>query len=93
MATVTQTQQEIRRRAIGLEEVVEQPTRQPAPVRNLYVAAMAYDGFTLTDGALRIVVLLHADRLGFNAIQIAIMFSLYEVSLFAATGNSRSSRV
>ena len=52
---------------------------QPAHIRNLYVAASAYDAFTLTDGALRLVVLLYADSLGFSAIEIAVMFTLYEV--------------
>eukprot|EP00611_Tribonema_gayanum_P003201 TRINITY_DN12492_c0_g1_i1.p1 TRINITY_DN12492_c0_g1~~TRINITY_DN12492_c0_g1_i1.p1 ORF type:complete len:525 (+),score=177.57 TRINITY_DN12492_c0_g1_i1:68-1642(+) len=54
--------------------------REPAPVRNLYVTSTSYVGFTLTDGALRLVVLLYADSLGFDAIQIAIMFSLYEAA-------------
>jgi hypothetical protein len=47
-----------------------------APIRNLYVASLAYNAFTLTDGALRLIVLLHADSLGFDAIQIAIMFTM-----------------
>jgi hypothetical protein len=54
--------------------------RGVAPVRNLYIASTSYVGFTLTDGALRLVVLLYADSLGFNAIEIAVMFSLYEAS-------------
>lgn len=53
---------------------------KPAPMRNLYTAAMSYNGFTITDGALRLIVLLHAADLGFNAIEIAFMFSMYEVS-------------
>jgi hypothetical protein len=51
-----------------------------APVRNLYIASTSYVGFTLTDGALRLVVLLYADSLGFSAVEIAVMFSLYEAS-------------
>lgn len=54
----------------------------PAPMRNLYTAAMSYNGYTVTDGALRLIVLLNAERLGFNAIEIAFMFSMYEVSAF-----------
>lgn len=50
-----------------------------APMRNLYTAAMSYNGYTITDGALRLIVLLNAARLGFNAIEIAFMFSMYEV--------------
>lgn len=53
---------------------------EPAPMRNLYTAALSYNGFTITDGALRLIVLLHAADLGFNAIEIAFMFSMYEVS-------------
>lgn len=51
----------------------------PAPMRNLYTAALSYNGYTITDGALRLIVLLNAARLGFNAIEIAFMFSMYEV--------------
>lgn len=55
--------------------------QEPAAMRNLYSAAISYDGFIITDGALRLIVLLHATALGFNAIEIAFMFSMYEVSL------------
>ncbi|CAB1108883.1 unnamed protein product [Ectocarpus sp. CCAP 1310/34] len=54
--------------------------KQVAPMRNLYTAAMSYNGYTVTDGALRLIVLLHAADLGFNAIEIAFMFSAYEVA-------------
>ena len=57
----------------------------PAPMRNLYTAALSYNGYTITDGALRLIVLLHAADLGFNAIEIAFMFSLYEVSELIST--------
>lgn len=56
------------------------PESKPAPMRNLYTAALSYNGFTITDGSLRLIVLLHAADLGFNAIEIAFMFSMYEVS-------------
>ena len=45
------------------------------------MTSTSYIGFTLTDGALRLMVLLHADDLSFDAIEIAIMFSFYEVRL------------
>lgn len=51
----------------------------PAPMRNMYTAAIAYNGYTITDGALRLIVLFNAARLGFTAIEIAVMFSMYEV--------------
>lgn len=38
----------------------------------------AYWSFTLTDGALRMLVLLHFYTLGFSVFQIALMFLLYE---------------
>lgn len=38
----------------------------------------AYWGFTLTDGALRMLVLLHFHRLGYSPIDIAVLFLLYE---------------
>lgn len=39
----------------------------------------AYWAFTLTDGALRMLVLLHFHRLGFSPIDLAFLFLLYEV--------------
>ena len=36
--------------------------------------------FTATDGALRMVVLFHAHHMGFGALQVALMFSLYELA-------------
>lgn len=39
----------------------------------------AYWGFTLTDGALRMLVLLHFHRLGFSVFDLAALFLLYEV--------------
>jgi len=38
----------------------------------------AYWAFTLTDGALRMLVLLHFHRLGYSPLDIAILFLLYE---------------
>lgn len=39
--------------------------KQVAPMRNLYTAALSYNGYTVTDGALRLIVLLHAADLGY----------------------------
>ena len=39
----------------------------------------AYWAFTLTDGALRMLVLLHFNRLGYTPVQLAFLFLLYEV--------------
>ncbi|MEP5008371.1 MAG: MFS transporter, partial [Roseobacter sp.] len=39
----------------------------------------AYWAFMLTDGALRMLVLLHFHTLGFSAVQLAYLFVLYEL--------------
>ncbi|AUC54913.1 MFS transporter [Sagittula sp. P11] len=46
-----------------------------------YIAVTAaYWAFMLTDGALRMLVLLHFHTLGFSAVQLAYLFLLYEVA-------------
>jgi len=46
-----------------------------------YIAVTAaYWAFMLTDGALRMLVLLHFHRLGFSPVQLAYLFVLYEVA-------------
>lgn len=47
-------------------------------LRNYALVTGAYWGFTLTDGALRMLVLLYFYQLGFSPIQIALLFLLYE---------------
>ena len=47
-------------------------------VRQYAVVTAAYWAFTLTDGALRLLVLLHFHRLGYTPIQLAFLFLLYE---------------
>lgn len=47
-------------------------------VRNYALVTGAYWGFTLTDGALRMLVLLHFDRLGYSGVEIAFLFLFYE---------------
>mmetsp|Transcript_17284 Transcript_17284/g.30464 ORF Transcript_17284/g.30464 Transcript_17284/m.30464 type:complete len:536 (+) Transcript_17284:142-1749(+) len=49
-------------------------------IKNLYATVYAFNLFTITDGAIRVIVLLHANNLGFSPIQIALMFSLYELA-------------
>jgi MFS family permease len=44
------------------------------------IIATSYLLFTITDGAVRMVVLLHANGLGFSALEVAAMFSLYELA-------------
>ena len=50
------------------------------PFRNYIYVTGAYWVFTLTDGALRMLVLLHFYTLGYDAFQIALLFLLYEVA-------------
>lgn len=47
-------------------------------LRNYALVTGAYWGFTITDGALRMLVLLHFHALGYSAVQIAFLFLLYE---------------
>ena len=47
-------------------------------IRNYIVVTAAYWGFTLTDGALRMLVLLHFFNLGYSPVTLAFLFLLYE---------------
>lgn len=47
-------------------------------IRNYTLVTGAYWGFTLSDGALRMLVLLHFYTLGYDAFDIALLFLLYE---------------
>ena len=49
-----------------------------ADLKNYLLVTSAYWGFTLTDGALRMLVLLHFYQLGYSPFQIALLFLLYE---------------
>ena len=49
-------------------------------VRHYAIVTSAYWGFTLTDGALRMLVLLHFYKLGYSAITLAFLFLLYEAA-------------
>jgi predicted MFS family arabinose efflux permease len=46
--------------------------------RNYIVVTAAYWGFTLTDGALRMLVLLHFAQQGYSALRLATLFLSYE---------------
>jgi hypothetical protein len=48
-------------------------------LRHYLVVTGAYWGFTLTDGALRMLVLLHFFHLGFAPVTLAFLFVLYEL--------------
>ena len=47
-------------------------------LRNYAIVTAAYWAFTLTDGALRMLVLLHFNALGYAPVQLAFLFLLYE---------------
>lgn len=48
--------------------------------RNYALVTAAYWGFTLTDGALRMLVLLHFYKLGYSPFTLAFLFLLYEAA-------------
>ncbi|MFK0735678.1 MAG: organoarsenical effux MFS transporter ArsJ [Gloeotrichia echinulata GP01] len=47
--------------------------------KNYILVTVAYWGFTITDGALRMLVLLYFDKIGYTPLQIAFLFLFYEV--------------
>ncbi|MGE4047811.1 MAG: MFS transporter, partial [Acetobacteraceae bacterium] len=56
-------------------------------VRNYLIVTLSYWGFTLTDGALRMLVLLHFYTLGYTPFMLASLFLLYEAAgIFANLG-------
>lgn len=50
------------------------------PMRAYAAVTAAYWAFMLSDGALRMLVLLHFNALGFSPVQLAWLFLLYEVA-------------
>ena len=56
-------------------------------LRNYALVTGAYWGFTLTDGALRMLVLLHFDRLGYIVVTTSILslIAMYFVQKSVAT--------
>src|SRR3569833_3695675 len=58
-----------------------------AGVRNFAIVTASYWGFTLTDGAIRMLVLLHFYSLGYTPFMLAFLFLLYETAgIFANLG-------
>ncbi|MCF7220964.1 organoarsenical effux MFS transporter ArsJ [Marilutibacter chinensis] len=54
-------------------------TGDRAALRQYALITGNYWAFTLTDGALRMLVVLHFHQLGYGALQIALLFLFYEV--------------
>lgn len=53
--------------------------RLSAEVRQYLLVTGNYWAFTLTDGALRMLVVLHFHELGYSPLQVALLFLFYEV--------------
>jgi Na+/melibiose symporter-like transporter len=53
---------------------------QSDALRPFVIISSSYLLFTVTDGALRMIVLLHAYNLRLSALQVAVMFTLYELA-------------
>ena len=62
----------------------QEPPAKPAGrfsgLKPFAIMTFAYLLYTTTDGAIRMIVLLHAYQLGFSAWLTAVMFSLYELA-------------
>lgn len=54
-------------------------TATSANFRNYLLITAAYWGFTITDGAIRMLVLLHFHVLGYSPLEIATLFLFYEI--------------
>jgi MFS family permease len=59
---------------------VTETAAPPNPLRAYAAVTAAYWAFMLSDGALRMLVLLHFNSLGFTPIQLAWLFLLYELA-------------
>ncbi|WP_299141312.1 organoarsenical effux MFS transporter ArsJ [uncultured Tateyamaria sp.] len=55
-------------------------TERPAGFAAYVAVTAAYWAFMLTDGGLRMLVLLHFNSLGFSPVQLAYLFVLYEIA-------------
>jgi MFS family permease len=63
-----------------MEKTAVANTSGPGATRNYAIVTSAYWGFTLTDGALRMLVLLHFYKLGYSPFALAFLFLLYEAA-------------
>ena len=74
-------------RMVDLANIVMREESLMSAVRNYAVVTASYWGFTLTDGALRMLVLLHFYSLGYTPFMLAFLFLLYEAAgIFANLG-------
>jgi len=69
-------------------DVTESPPKKESVIalasskalRPFVIISSSYLLFTITDGAIRMIVLLHAYNKKFSALEVAIMFTLYELA-------------
>ncbi|NQZ32887.1 MAG: organoarsenical effux MFS transporter ArsJ [Oceanospirillaceae bacterium] len=54
-------------------------TQLPEGIKQYLLITANYWAFTLTDGALRMLVVLYFHQLGYDALQIALLFVFYEI--------------
>ncbi|HBY85534.1 MAG TPA: MFS transporter [Colwellia sp.] len=57
----------------------EQLANLPTAIKQYLIITGNYWAFTLTDGALRMLVVLHFHQLGYGALAIAMLFLFYEI--------------
>ena len=55
------------------------PVIEKVGIRNYAIVTAAYWGFTITDGALRMLVLLYFHTLGYTPLEVAMLFLFYEI--------------
>jgi predicted MFS family arabinose efflux permease len=58
---------------------VASPAKRTGDLRNYVLVTGAYWADTLTDGAIRMLVLLYFNQLGYSPFQVAMLFLFYEV--------------
>ena len=54
-------------------------TKAGQELQNYFVVTLSYWGFTLTDGAIRMLVVLYFYQLGYSPLEIAMLFLFYEL--------------
>ncbi|UWQ09654.1 organoarsenical effux MFS transporter ArsJ (plasmid) [Aliiroseovarius crassostreae] len=64
----------------GWKIPVTQPAERPTGMAAYMAVTAAYWAFMLSDGALRMLVLLHFHTLGFSPVELAYLFVLYEIA-------------
>lgn len=64
--------------ALEHPEPADAPSLPGVDLKRYALVTAAYWGFTLTDGALRMLVLLYFHALGYSPLQLAFLFLLYE---------------